>query len=353
MGYREEGMSLKRSDEIPSIAFFYAKPYDQEFFDEANQNYGFSIRYLKAHLNQETAYLSKGHQVVCVSVNDCVDQKILELLLGENVKLLALRSSGYNHVDLKGAYKHIPVVRVPDYSPYSIAEHTVGLMLCLNRKMHKAHQRVLSNNFSIEGLLGFDMHGKTVGIIGLGKIGKAVAQILKGMGMRILVYDINPDQDFSRKLGIELVELNDLYQESHVITLHCPLTSESQHLINRKAFDKMQKGVMIINTGRGGLIHTTDLLYSLKNGKVGAAGLDVYENERSYFHENLSNTFVSDDILARLMTFPNVLITSHQAFFTRESLKNIAATTLKNIQEFCTNKPLKNEVKWSSKDPSP
>ena len=338
---------MNKFDKTPKIAFFYTKSYDQESFDDANQDHGFPITYLKPHLHQKTASLASGHQVVCISVNDCVDQKILELLLEENVQLLALRSAGYNHVDLKSAYKRIPVVRVPDYSPSSVAEHTVGLMLCLNRKIHQAYQRVRSNDFSIEGLLGFDMHGQTVGIIGLGKIGKAVAQILQGIGMRILVYDINPDHTFVKKIGIELVELNDLYQESHVITLHCPLTSENKYLINKKAFDKMQKGVMIINTARGGLIHTTDLLDSLKNGKVGSAGLDVYEKEHCYFHENFSDTFISDDTLARLITFPNVLITSHQAFFTRASLKNIASTTLRNIQELYTNKPLTNAISWN------
>lgn len=330
---------------MPNIAFFDTKPYDQQFFDEANREFGFSITYFEPHLNQETAQLAEGHDVVCLFVNDSADRTTIDELFTKGVKLIALRSAGYNHVDIKAAAGRIPVVRVPEYSPYAVAEHTLGLMLCLNRKLHKAYQRIHDNNFSIDGFLGFDMHGKTVGIIGTGKIGRVLAEILKGMGMQILLNDIAPDQSFANQLGARYVDLEQLYSESDVITLHCPLTPDNQHLIDHQAISQMKEGVMLINTGRGGLINTPDLIENLKTNKIGAAGLDVYEEESHYFYEDYSSTFIADDVLARLITFPNVLITSHQAFFTREALKNIAHTTLSNIKAFAAGHKLENEVR--------
>lgn len=332
---------------MPNIAFFDTKPYDQQFFDEANRELGFSITYFEPRLNQETAQLAEGHDVVCLFVNDSASKTVIDELFTKGVKLIALRSAGYNHVDIKAAAGRIPVVRVPEYSPYAVAEHTLGLMLCLNRKLHKAYQRIHDNNFSIDGFLGFDMHGKTVGIIGTGKIGRVLAEILKGMGMQILLNDIAPDESFANQLDAHYVDLEQLYSESDVITLHCPLTPDNQHLIDHQAISQMKEGVMLINTGRGGLINTLDLIENLKTNKIGAAGLDVYEEESHYFYEDYSSTFIADDVLARLITFPNVLITSHQAFFTREALKNIAHTTLSNIKAFTAGHKLKNEVKMN------
>lgn len=318
------------------IAFFDAKSYDREFFSEANNQFGFEIKFLDSHLNQDTAVLAKGYRAICAFVNDKIDGAMIEKLHSLGVELIALRSAGYNNVDLKTAKGKIRVVRVPKYSPYAVAEHAVGMMFTLNRKLHRAYNRTRDNNFSIAGLLGFDMHGKTAGVIGIGQIGRVVVDILKGLGMRVLTYDTQSDLSNST--------LDQLYQESDIITLHCPLTPDNKHLVDDKAFSKMKKGVMLINTGRGGLIDTKSLIDNLKSQKVGAAGLDVYEEEGVYFYEDFSYSIMKDDVLARLLSFPNVLITSHQAFFTSEALHNIAHTTLENIDEFANNKPLKNEV---------
>jgi len=318
------------------IAFFDAKSYDREFFSAANEKFGYEIKFLDSHLHPDTAILAKGYSVICAFVNDRIDASMIEVLKSSGVELIALRSAGYNNVDLKAAKGKIRVVRVPKYSPYAVAEHAVGMMFTLNRKLHRAYNRTRDNNFSIAGLLGFDMHGKTAGVIGIGQIGKVVVDILKGLGMRVLTYDAQPDLSNST--------LEKLYEESDIITLHCPLTLDNKHLIDEKAFSKMKKGVMLINTGRGGLIDTKALIENLKSQKVGAAGLDVYEEEGTYFYEDFSFSIMKDDVLARLLSFSNVLITSHQAFFTSEALHNIANTTLENIREFTNNKPLKNEV---------
>ena len=318
------------------IAFFDAKSYDREFFSAANEKFGYEIKFLESHLHPDTAILAKGYSVICAFVNDRIDASMIEVLKSLGVELIALRSAGYNNVDLKAAKGKIRVVRVPKYSPYAVAEHAVGMMFTLNRKLHRAYNRTRDNNFSIAGLLGFDMHGKTAGVIGIGQIGKVVVDILKGLGMRVLTYDAQPDLSNST--------LEKLYEESDIITLHCPLTLDNKHLIDEKAFSKMKKGVMLINTGRGGLIDTKALIDNLKSQKVGAAGLDVYEEEGTYFYEDFSFSIMKDDVLARLLSFSNVLITSHQAFFTSEALHNIANTTLENIREFNNNKPLKNEV---------
>ncbi|MES2122906.1 MAG: 2-hydroxyacid dehydrogenase [Chlamydiota bacterium] len=324
------------------IILFNAKPYDREFFESANRSHGFEIQYTESHLTLETAALARGFQVVCVFANDTLTAPLIEALYHNGTQLIALRCAGYNNVDLKAAKDKIAVVRVPFYSQTAVAEHAVALMLALNRKLHHAHMRVRENNFSIVGLMGFDMRGKTAGVIGCGLIGKATINILKGFGMRVLGYDIAPEE--VKKAGVEFADLPTLYRESDIITLHCPLTAENTHMIDRRAIAQMKDGVMIINTGRGALIHTADLIAAVKSHKIGSAGLDVYEGETPYFYDDLSLSIMSDDALARLETFPNVLITSHQAFFTKEALENIANTTLQNIADFEKGKPLINAV---------
>ena len=326
------------------VAFFDTKPYDQEFFDKVNDKYGFSIKYFKGHLNPDSAKLTQECEVVCAFVNDILDKKVIGILKQNGIKLIAMRCAGYNNVDLNAAYKNIHVVRVPAYSPYAVAEHATALMMSLNRKTHKAYYRTRDGNFAINGLLGFDMHGKTAGIIGTGKIGRCLVPILKGFGMNVCAYDTYPDKAYAKALGIRYVTLSELYRSSDIISLHCPLTPETNYMINKESIKQMKLGVTIINTGRGKLIKTQALIDGLKSGKIGAAGLDVYEEESEYFFEDHSSTVISDDVLARLMTFPNVLITSHQGFFTREALTNIAETTLNNIIEFYNGGYLQNEI---------
>ncbi len=328
----------------PKIAFFDTKSYDKTFFLKKNQQYGFEIKFYKSHLNKDNAILAKGADVVCIFVNAEVDANVIDILVENGVKLIALRCAGYNNVDLKAAKNRIKVVRVPAYSPHSIAEYTLALMLTLNRKIHRAYNRTREGNFALEGLMGFEMIGKTAGIIGTGKIGKIVAQILKSMGINVLAYDLYPDMEFAEKNGIRYASLDELYQNSDIISLHCPLTKETEYLINEDSIAKMKEGVMIINTGRGKLINTKDLIDGLKDKKIGSAGLDVYEEESDYFYEDHSDIVIDDDILARLLTFNNVIVTSHQAFFTKEALSEIARITLQNIQDFFDGKPLVNEV---------
>ncbi len=326
------------------ILFFDAKPYDQKSFDEVNKNYGFEIKYIQSRLNPDTAKLSIGYDVICAFVNDVINKQVINILKNNKIGLIALRCAGYNNVDLKAAYKNIYIVRVPGYSPYAVAEHAVALMLSLNRKIHKAYYRIRDGNFSINGLIGFDMHGKTAGVIGTGLIGKCLIPILKGLGMNILAYDIYPDRKFARDNGIRYVGLSEVYKKSDVISLHCPLTKDTRYMINETSISQMKHGVMVINTGRGKLIKTEALINGLKSGKIGSAGLDVYEEESEYFFEDFSQAMISDDILARLLTFPNVLITSHQGFFTREALFNIANTTLMNITKYFNNEFLENTI---------
>ncbi|MCK4519332.1 MAG: 2-hydroxyacid dehydrogenase [Candidatus Omnitrophica bacterium] len=326
------------------ILFFDAKPYDQDFFNKANKDYGFEIKYVKSHLNHNTVEFSSGFETVCGFVNDVIDKQVISVLKRNKIRLIALRCAGYNNVDLTAAYKNIYVVRVPGYSPYAVAEHAVALMLSLNRKTHKAYYRTRDGNFSINGLIGFDMHGKTVGVIGTGKIGRCLIAIMKGFGMQVYVYDVFPDKAYAQAQGITYVSLNQLYEKADVISLHCPLTPETHYMINERSIARMKKGVMIINTGRGKLINTQALIDGLKSGRIGAAGLDVYEEESDYFFEDFSSSMINDDVLARLLTFPNVLITSHQGFFTQEALRNIAETTLSNITEFFDGGYLQNEI---------
>jgi len=326
------------------IAFFDTKPYDIRSFDSANKDYGFQITYFENRMTRDTVSLAKGFDAVCVFVNDTIDSEIVDRLIENDVKFIALRCAGYNNVDLSAVYQRIHVVRVPAYSPYAVAEYASALMLTLNRKVHKAYNRTRESNFSINGLVGFDMHAKTAGIIGFGRIGRILAGILRGYGMRVLVHDQYPDPAASETYGITYVDLEELYRESDIISLHCPLTKETHHLINKSSIDLMKPGVMIINTGRGHLIDTKALIGGLKTGLIGSAGLDVYEEESDYFFEDLSMTNIDDDVLARLLTFNNVLITSHQAFFTTEALSNIAETTLENIRQFEKGSALENEI---------
>lgn len=326
------------------VALFDAKPYDREYFEKVNQDYGFNIKYFTSHLNGETVNLTEGFECICIFVNDEVGAEVAEHLYHKGVKLIALRSAGYNNVDLPAVYKKIHVVRVPAYSPHAVGEHAVALMLALNRKTHKAYYRIRENNFAINGLMGFDMYGKTAGIIGTGRIGQVVIRILNGFGMKVLAYDSYPNLSLAKDLNFTYTDLEELYNRSDIISLHCPLTKETYHLIDRQSIACMKDEVMIINTSRGQLIDTRALIEGLKSGKIGCAGLDVYEEESDYFFEDLSQTYIADDVLARLLTFNNVLITSHQGFFTREALLNIATTTLENIKLFFTGGALPNEI---------
>ena len=330
------------------IAFFGTKPYDQKSFDEANKRFGFDIRYYKGQLNRNNLVLTQGVDAVCIFVNDTADAGIIEGMAKNGVRLLALRMAGFNNVDLAAAAEFgVKVVRVPAYSPYAVAEYAVALMLALDRKIHRAYWRTRDGNFSLHGLMGFDMHGKTVGIIGTGKIAKILIKILNGFGMKILAYDVFPDFKFAAENGVAYTTLDELYRDSDIISLHCPLTEETKYIINRDSIAKMKDNVMIINTGRGLLIHTYDLIEGLKEKKIGSAGLDVYEEEGDYFYEDKSDKIIDDDVLARLLSFNNVIVTSHQAFFTKEAVENIADTTLRNVQDFVEGKVLVNEVVYA------
>jgi len=326
------------------IALFSAKPYDRRFFDAANEAHGHEIAYFEAGLTCETAPLAAGFDAVCPFVNDVVDRRTIDCLADQGVRMLALRSAGFNHVDLDAAAaRGIVVARVPAYSPSSVAEHTVGLVLALERKIHRAHARVREGNFALEGLLGHDLRGRTVGVVGTGRIGEAVAGIFAGFGCRLLGYDPFPNPACSR-LGMEYVDLDTLFRDSDVITLHTPLTAETHHLVDARALAQMKDGVMLINTSRGALVDTAAVIDALKSGKVGSLGLDVYEEEEGLFFEDLSNRIIQDDVFSRLLTFPNVVVTGHQAFFTVEALEAIAATTLANVSAFADGRHSGNEL---------
>lgn len=336
---------------MKKIIFFDAKPYDRQFFDAANRERGYKIKYIGNRLSADTAPLVAGYDAVCAFVNDDLSGPVTDILFDKGIRVIAMRCAGYNNVDLTSAFGRIHVARVPAYSPYAVAEHAVALILTLNRKTHKAYNRTRDGNFALSGLLGFDLHGKTAGIIGTGRIGQILAELLRGFGMRVLAYDRFPKTEWAAGAGVEYVDLQELYSQSDIISLHCPLTSETQHLINEDSLAQMKDGVMLINTSRGGLIQTQDLINALKTGKIGAAGLDVYEEEDEYFFEDRSGEVLTDDVLARLFTFPNVLVTAHQAFFTREALTNIAETTLGNLDAFFRGETMANEICYQcSKD---
>lgn len=326
------------------IAFFGTKRYDRDAFRAANGVFGHDIEFLEPRLTAESAHLAHGHEAVCAFVNDDLSAAVLARLAALGVRVVALRCTGINHVDLKAAREHnVAVVRVTSYSPHSIAEHAVALMLSLNRKTHKAHHRVREGNFAIDGLVGFDLHGRTVGIVGAGKIGAAVGHILNGFGCYLLVYDLAPNL-MALPAGAVPVPLDRLLAESDIITLHLPLTRQTRHLIDARAVGQMKPGVMLINTSRGALIDTQAVLSALKCEQIGYLGLDVYEEEEGIFFEDLSEKGYDDDVLARLTTMPNVLITSHQAFLTREALDTIAVTTLGNVACVERGEPCANRV---------
>lgn len=315
------------------VAVFNTKLYDRQFLEAANSNHLHEFAFFKPHLNRDTAVLASGYPGVCIFVNDQADAPTLEFLAGRGTKLIALRCAGFNNLDIHTAHRlGMKIVRVPAYSPYAVAEYTIGMILTLNRKYHRAYNRVREGNFSLDGLMGFDLHGRTVGIVGTGKIGVLVAQILKGFGCRVLAYDLYPNSECAA-LGVEYVELDEIYAKADIISLHCPLTRDSYHLIGMEAIAKMKTGVMLVNTSRGALIDASAVTKGLKSGKVGYLGLDVYEQESSLFFEDLSGAIIQDDVFQRLTTFPNVLITAHQAFFTEEALRNIAVTTVANITD--------------------
>lgn len=318
--------------------------HDRAAFDEVNAAVGHELVYLEPRLNAQTAALAVGFDVACSFVNDHVDRAALVTLRDGGVRLVALRSAGFNHVELDAAAElGVAVVRVPEYSPHAVAEHAITLVLALNRKIHRAYARVREGNFALDGLLGFDLYGKTVGLVGTGRIGRAAATIFAGFGCRVLAFDREPADEL-RTLGVTYVSIDELYQRSDVISLHVPLTPASHHMIDSRAFRQMKPGVMLINTGRGALIDSPALIAALKTGHVGAAGLDVYEEEEGVFFEDLSGRVLQDDVLARLLTFPNVIVTAHQGFFTREALAAIATTTLSSVTAFERGEPLVNSV---------
>ena len=309
------------------VAFFDAKPYDRPSFERYGGPRGVFFRYLETKLNEDTADLAKGCEAVCVFVNDTVNAAVIEKLYGYGVRLIALRSAGYNNVDLKAAFGRIHVVHVPAYSPYAVAEHAAALMLTSVRRIHKAYNRTREFNFSLNGLTGFDFHGKTAGVVGTGKIGRIFIDICRGFGMRVIAYDPYP----AESAGIDYVSLDELLERSDIVSLHCPLTESTRHLIGAAAIARMKKGVVLINTSRGGLVDAEALLEGIKARKIGAACLDVYEEEADVFFEDRSGHILNDDLLARLISMPNVIVTSHKAFLTEEALNNIAETTVGNI----------------------
>lgn len=314
------------------VAVFSTKSHDRRFLSEANSS-GHELVFFEVHLGPHTVQLARGFDAVCPFVNDALDRAVLQSLHEGGTRLVALRSAGFNHVDLRSAAEFgLVVSRVPAYSPYAVAEQTLALLMALNRKIHRAYWRVREGNFSLDGLLGFDVHGKTVGIIGLGKIGQIFAGIMHGMGCTVLGHDPSPSEEARRV--VELVPLQELYDRSHVVSLHCPLTPQTHHMIDAAALARMRRGAMLINTSRGALVDTRAVITALKTGQLGALGLDVYEEEADLFFEDLSSTVIQDDVFMRLLTFPNVLITGHQGFFTAEALENIAGTTLANVTAF-------------------
>lgn len=328
------------------VAFFDAHKFEKKYFEKANIRFGHEITYFETRLTEQTASLAKEFNCACCFVNDILDKEALCKLKCENFRLIALRSAGFNNVNLKETKRlGLTVVRVPSYSPHAVAEHTIGLILALNRKIHKAYARTRDWNFSLDGLVGFDLHGKTVGVIGTGKIGAVFSKIMKGFGCRVLAFDLIQNQKLIGDRVVDYVSLDELYRKSDIVSLHVPLVSETNHLIDFAALKKMKPGVILVNTSRGALINTSALVEGLKSGHIGGSALDVYEEEEEVFFHDHSSDVLQDDVLARLMTFPNVIMTSHQGFLTEEALRNIAEVTLQNISEFESGGPLSNEVK--------
>lgn len=322
------------------IAFYGTKPYDKIWFEPMGKEYGFDIHFIEASCNQETVFMAKGYDAICIFVNDYVDAGMIDALYEMNVKAILLRSAGYNNVDVKAAEDKIVILRVPSYSPEAVAEFAMALLLTVNRLTHKAYNRTREFNMSLNGLMGMDLYEKTVGVIGTGKIGQAMIRILNGFQTHVLCYDPYPVEG----LEAEYVSLEEIFRNADVITLHCPLTSDTRHLINKDTIAMMKKGIYLVNTSRGGLIDTEALINAMLEGKFGGVGLDVYEEEEGVFYEDRSNDIITDDNLARLMTFPNVLVTSHMGFFTREAMQAIAQTTLENAYALENGLPLFNQV---------
>jgi D-lactate dehydrogenase len=325
------------------IAFFSTQPYDKTFFNQYNE-FGFELDFFETQLNPQTVTLIQDCSIVCVFVNDIVNEAVIKQLAEKNVKIIALRCAGFNNVDLEAAKKYdLKVCRVPAYSPQAVAEHAMAMILTLNRKTHKAYNRVREQNFSLNGLLGFDLYGKTIGIIGTGNIGKAFAKIALGFGCKVLAYDIVTNVEMEKD-GVIFTDLNDVFRESDIISLHCPLNEQTKHVINEKSIALMKDHVMIINTSRGGLIETACVIEGLKEGKIGYLGIDVYEQEEKLFFRDLSADIIQDDAIQRLMSFPNVLVTAHQAFFTNEALTQIALVTFNNIKSLLTQNDIGNKA---------
>lgn len=322
------------------IAFYSTKPYDRIWFEPLSKEYGFEIKFIEFPFNEQTVFMAKDYDAVCIFVNDYVDEALMNTLFEMKIKGILLRSAGFNHVDIKAAEGKIHVLRVPSYSPEAVAEFAAALLLSVNRFTHKAYVRTRDFNMSINGLMGTDLNNKVAGVVGTGKIGQAMIQILKGFQMRVLAYDPYPNKD----LDVEYVSMDELFAKSNVISLHCPLTKETEYMINKDSIAKMQKGVYIINTSRGALIQTEALIDGLLSKKIGGVGLDVYEEEEGLFYEDCSNEIMKDEVLARLMTFPNVIVTSHMGFFTREAMQAIAIETLENAYALENHLPLLNEV---------
>ena len=322
------------------IAFFDAKDYDIASFNAANANDEFEIKFYETKLSEDTVNLATGYDAVCVFVNDAVDANVIDALEANGIKLIALRCAGYNNVDIEHAYGKMHVVRVPAYSPYAVAEHAMALLLTSIRRIHKAFIRTRDHNFSLSGLTGFDLHGKTVGVVGTGKIGRIFIDICKGFGMNVIAYDKFPAKDS----GIDYVSLEEIWERADIISFHCPLTDETKHMVNRDSIRKMKKGVVIVNTSRGALIDSEALLDGIKDRQIGAACLDVYEEESDVFFHDFSGHIIADDTLARLISMPNVIVTSHQAFLTQEALSNIADTTLSNVRQFMSEGRCDNEL---------
>ncbi len=325
---------------MKKIAFFDAKPYDKIYFDKYKSDFDIEIKYIEYKLDSDTAYLAKGFDGVCAFVNDTIDEYTIQSLKNLGIGVIGMRCAGYNNVDLKAAKDNIKILRVPRYSPYAIAEHTMALLLTLNRKIHRSYNRTRDYNFSLYRLIGFDLKGKTIGVVGTGQIGKVFIDICKGFGMKILAYDPYPDKN----LDVIYTDFDTICKECDIISLHCPLTKENFHLIDKRTLPKMKDGVIILNTSRGGLIDGEDLLSALREQKVGGAGLDVYEEETDFFYEDYSYKIINDYVLSGLISMPNVIITSHQAFLTHEALENIASVTLENLNAYFNNTPLINEV---------
>lgn len=322
------------------ISLFSAKQYDKDYFEKVNKSFGFEIEYFDTHLGPHIINAIEDTDAVCVFVNDKVDAKVIESLAAKHVKIIALRCAGFNNVDLEAAKKYgMKVCRVPSYSPEAVAEHAVAMIQTLNRKTHKAYNRVREQNFSLNGLLGFDLYGKTVGVIGTGNIGRAFCKIMVGFGCQVKAFDVVANKEL-QSLGVEFLPVIDVFQQADVISLHCPLNESTRHLVNRETLQLMKKGVMLINTSRGGLIDTKAVIDALKSRQLGYLGIDVYEQEEKLFFRDLSASIIEDDTIQRLMSFPNVLVTAHQAFFTEEALQQIATTTLSSIQSLLLDREL-------------